>query len=209
MQHRRLERLCHTPPRRQEARQAARARPRQLCRILDRLAEGAGRRSTCGRKAASTWSSAPSRAARATRRASRRSSSDLLAVPVETVQIILGDTDMVQGRRRLAFRPLHAPCRDRVFQGRRRPDRQGQEDRRADRWASRRTPSSSPDGRFVSRDTNRSFDFFELAKEAPRARPAGRSRRAGLPSSPTTRCTIRCFPTAARSARSRSIPIPA
>ncbi len=36
-----------------------------------------------------------------------------------------------EGRRRLALRPLHAPRRDRVLQGRGRPDRQGQEDRGA------------------------------------------------------------------------------
>ena len=36
-----------------------------------------------------------------------------------------------EGRRRLAFRPLHAPRRDGVLVSRGRPDRQGQEDRRA------------------------------------------------------------------------------
>ena len=65
------------------------------------------------------------------------------------------------------------------------------------------------DGRFSSPTTNRSFDFLELAKEAARASPALPKLKDGSPSPPTTRCTIRCSRTAARSARSRSIPTPA
>ena len=70
-----------------------------------------------------------------------------------------------EGRRRLAFGPLDAPCRDGVLQGGRRSDRAR---------ASGSPPSSlgttpderrrSTDGRFASRDTNRTFDFLELAQ---------------------------------------------
>ncbi len=68
---------------------------------------------------------------------------------------------------------------------------------------------ASPTGASAAPRSNRSFDFFELAREAARITlPAG-SRRTGSPSPPTTRCTIRSFPTAAPSARSRSIPRPA
>ena len=71
-------------------------------------------------------------------------------------------------RRRLPFRPLDAPCRDGVLQGRRRSHRQGQGDRRHRHGRGDRTASRSADGRFVSRDTNRTFDFLELAAEAAR-----------------------------------------
>ena len=43
---------------------------------------------------------------------------DLLRVPAEAVNIIYGDTAVVQRRRRFAFRPLNAPRRHRIFQGR-------------------------------------------------------------------------------------------
>jgi aerobic carbon-monoxide dehydrogenase large subunit len=80
--------------------------------------------------------------------------SDLLGVPPETVHIILGDTDvvrckagaeLVQKGRRIAAAILGTP---------------------ADRIA-------FTDGRFVSRDTNRNFDMFELAAEAARTSLAG------------------------------------
>jgi carbon-monoxide dehydrogenase large subunit len=93
--------------------------------------------------------------------------SDLLRVPVETVKIIYGDTDVVKvgggshsGRsmrhaatvfsmaaaeligkaKRIAAIALDAPPADVEFD----------------------------DGRFTARETNRSFDFFELAREIPR-----------------------------------------
>ena len=69
-------------------------------------------RSTSSRRAASTSSSARSRAGRATRRASRRWWPICSACRSRVVDIVIGDTDIVQRRRRLAFRPLHAPCRD-------------------------------------------------------------------------------------------------
>ena len=98
--------------------------------------------------------------------------SDLLAVPVEKVDIILGDTDVVRvgggshsGRsmrhaatvfskaaadligkgRRIAAAVLEAPVDHVAFE----------------------------DGRFVARETNRSFDLFELAAEAANLRLPG------------------------------------
>jgi carbon-monoxide dehydrogenase large subunit len=98
--------------------------------------------------------------------------SDLLCVPVDTVDIILGDTDVVRvgggshsGRsmrhaatvfskaaaalidkgRRIAAAVLGTPADDIAF----------------------------TDGRFVSRGTNRNFDLFELAAEAARMNLAG------------------------------------
>ena len=73
-----------------------------------------------------------------------------------------------EGRRRLAFRPLHAPRGDGVRQGRRRPDREGQAGRRRSSSARRRSRSSSTTAASRPRDTNRTFDFLELAKEAAR-----------------------------------------
>ena len=72
-----------------------------------------------------------------------------------------------EGRRRLAFRPLHAPRRDGVLQGRGRSDRQGQADGRG-RAGHDAGEIEFADGRFASRGTNRTFDFLELAKEAAR-----------------------------------------
>ncbi len=84
------------------------------------------------------------------------------------VKIILGDTDVVKVGGGIAFRPLDAPCRHRVLQGGRRADRQGQADRgRRARHHARRCRRSATAGS-ASRDTNRSFDFLELAREAAR-----------------------------------------
>ena len=81
-----------------------------------------------------------------------------------------------EGRRRLAFRPLDAPCRDRVREGGARADRQGQAHRRRSCSTRRPTRSSSTTAASASRDTNRSFDFLELAQEAARHDSAGRSQ---------------------------------
>ena len=131
---------------------------------------------------------------------------DLLHVPVETVNIILGDTDVVKvgGGTHSGRSMRHAAT---VFP------------RRAELIAKGKrvaaiileTPPDEiefNDGRFSSRDSNRSFDFLELAKEAARPCAARQSDRTGIAVVPTTRCTIRSSPTAARSARSRSIPRP-
>ena len=95
-----------------------------------------------------------------------------------------------------------------ISKARARPDRQGQ----AHRGAGARNDAGQD--RVQRRpvrvaDTNRSFDFLELAKEAARHDAAGRAQGRPRHRRPTTRCTIRCFRTAARSARSRSIPTPA
>ena len=212
--------------------------------------------------------------------------SDLIKVPVETVKIILGDTDVVKvgggshsGRSmRHAATVFSKAAVELIDKG-----------RRIAAIAMDVAPEAvefTDDGRFAARDTNRSFDFFELAKEAAKltlptleggpvllhqkreaavaapSPPAGegmkvvqqtrmgegvssqnasseeapspdRARGHSLepspsergrgrkyrrlafwrgcpsPSSPTTRCTSRCSPTARRSARSRSIPTPA
>ena len=77
-----------------KARQAARARPRQLRRVLDRRAEGASPHQRSRRSAASRSLSAPSRPDRATNQLCA-SGGGPDAVPVEKVRIILGDTDVV------------------------------------------------------------------------------------------------------------------
>ena len=92
--------------------------------------------------------------------------SDLIRVPVEKVKIILGDTDVVKvgggshsGRSmRHAATVFSKAAVDLIDKGKKiaalamnvPPD----------------TMEFTDDGRFMSRDTNRSFDFFELAKEA-------------------------------------------
>ena len=104
---------------------------------------------------------------------------DLLAVPVETVKIILGDTDIVKvgggshsGRSmRHAATVFSKAAVDLIAKGKR---------------IAAAVLGTSPDnvtfedGRFGARDTNRSFDFLELAQEAaqPHAgrRPQGRAR---------------------------------
>jgi carbon-monoxide dehydrogenase large subunit len=98
--------------------------------------------------------------------------SDLIGVPVEKVEIILGDTDIVRvgggshsGRSmRHAATLFSKGAADLIDKGRRiaaavletSPDR-----------------IAFTDGRFVSRETNRSFDMFELAAEAARLERAG------------------------------------
>ena len=75
-------------------------------------------------------------------------------------------------RRRHAFRPLHAPCRDGVFQSRRGADRQRQAASRRVVMGAAPENVSFSDGRFSSRDTNRTFDFLELAQRGGAARSA-------------------------------------
>jgi aerobic carbon-monoxide dehydrogenase large subunit len=92
--------------------------------------------------------------------------SDLLFVPVETVKIILGDTDVVKvgggshsGRSmRHAATVFSKAAVDLIEKG-----------KKIAALAMDVAPSTiefTDDGRFSSRATNRSFDFFELAKEA-------------------------------------------
>ena len=97
---------------------------------------------------------------------------DLLGVPVETVTIIYGDTDVVRagggshsGRSmRHAATVFSKAAAELVEKGRRIAA------------AVLATPVETiafADGRFVSRDTNRTFDVFELAAEAAHARRGG------------------------------------
>jgi len=131
--------------------------------------------------------------------------SDLLRVPVESVRIILGDTDVVRagggshsGRSmRHAATVFAKALPELVAKGRQvaavvlgsTPDQIEFNDGRFARPTAPSTFSSSPRRR---RDTS----FRTTSRAASRW-------------SPTTRCTIRCFPTAAPCARSRSIPTPA
>jgi carbon-monoxide dehydrogenase large subunit len=91
--------------------------------------------------------------------------SDLIHVPVETVKIILGDTDVVKvgggshsGRSmRHAATVFSKAAVDLIAKG-----------KRIAAVVLDTTPEAVEyaDGRFSARDTNRSFDFLELAKEA-------------------------------------------
>ncbi len=98
--------------------------------------------------------------------------SDLLGVPVDTVDIILGDTDVVRvgggshsGRSmRHAATVFSKAATELIEKGRRIAG------------AVLGTPADRivfTDGRFVSPDTNRNFDMFELAAEAARMNLAG------------------------------------
>src|SRR5258707_8879578 len=91
--------------------------------------------------------------------------SDLLRVPVESVKIILGDTDVVKvgggshsGRSMRHAATLFAKAAgDLIAKG-----------KRIAAAVLGTTPDNTTfaDGRFASRDTNRTFDFLELAQEA-------------------------------------------
>jgi carbon-monoxide dehydrogenase large subunit len=93
--------------------------------------------------------------------------SDLLHVPVESVRIILGDTDVVRvgggshsGRSmRHAATVFSKAAVDLIAKGR---------EIAAIVMATAPENVSFSDGRFASRDTNRTFDFLELAGEAAR-----------------------------------------
>src|SRR5882757_6123660 len=98
--------------------------------------------------------------------------SDLLGIPVDRVDIILGDTDVVRvgggshsGRSmRHAATVFSKAAAELIHKGRRIAA------------AALGTPADQiafADGRFVSRDTNRNFDVFELAAEAARMNLAG------------------------------------
>src|SRR5712671_5507241 len=91
--------------------------------------------------------------------------SDLLGVPVESVKIILGDTDVVKvgggshsGRSmRHAATVFSKAAADLIAKGKRIA---------AAVLGTTSDNISFTDGRFASRDTNRTFDFLELAQEA-------------------------------------------
>jgi carbon-monoxide dehydrogenase large subunit len=98
--------------------------------------------------------------------------SDLLGVPPETVHIILGDTDVVRvgGGSHSGRSMRHAAT---VFS---KAGAELIEKGRRIAAAILGTPADRiafTDGRFVSRDTNRNFDVFELAAEAARISLAG------------------------------------
>jgi len=92
---------------------------------------------------------------------------DLLGVPAEKVKIILGDTDVVQagggshsGRSmRHAATVFSLAATDLIDRGRKAA---------AAVLGVNADSVSFSDGRFTSRETNRSFDFLELAAETPR-----------------------------------------
>jgi carbon-monoxide dehydrogenase large subunit len=91
--------------------------------------------------------------------------SDLLGVPVESVKIILGDTDVVKvgggshsGRSmRHAATVFSKAAADLIAKGKRIA---------AAVLATTQDTITFTDGRFASRDTNRTFDFLELAQES-------------------------------------------
>jgi carbon-monoxide dehydrogenase large subunit len=93
--------------------------------------------------------------------------SDLLCVPLDSVRIILGDTDVVKvgggshsGRSMRHAATLFAKAAPELIA----------KGRRTAALVMGTTPNNVEftDGRFASRDTNRTFDFLELAKEAAR-----------------------------------------
>ena len=207
--HRRLERFCGAPPRSRNA--AASCLGRGLANyveVLDRRAARAGAHQGAARKAASMWSSARSRAGRATRRASPRWSricctcrpracASSSATP--TWCRVGGGSHSGRSMRHAATVFSKAAV-DLIAKGKAIA---------AVVMGAAPESVSFSDGRFVSRDTNRTFDFLELAARGGAAQACPTRSRTASRWSPTTRCTSRCFPTAPRSARSRSIPIPA
>src|SRR5260370_39320560 len=98
--------------------------------------------------------------------------SDLLGVPVDAIEVILGDTDVVRvgggshsGRSMRHAATVFTKAADQLIEKGRRIAA-----------AALGTPADHiafTDGRFVSRDTNRNFDVFELAAEAARMNLAG------------------------------------
>jgi carbon-monoxide dehydrogenase large subunit len=98
--------------------------------------------------------------------------SDLLGVPVDTIEVILGDTDVVRvgggshsGRSMRHAATVFTKAADELIEKGRRIAA-----------AVLGTPADHiafTDGCFVSRDTNRTFDLFELAAEAARMNLAG------------------------------------
>ena len=127
--------------------------------------------------------------------------SDLLEVPVEKVKIVLGDTDVVKvgGGSHSGRSMRHAG--DGVFEGRRDLIDKGKNIAAPVLDVSPETIEFT-DGRFVARDTNRSFDLLETGAERNRRTRHSRCPRSCrtdyAPSSPTTRCTSRFSQWAAR-----------
>ncbi len=117
------------PPRSRQARQAARPRTRQLCRVVDRRAQRAGAHHgpSGGTSRRGDRHPAERPGPRDQLRAGRVRPSPR---PARKREDHSRRHRRGEGRRRLAFGPLHAPRRHRVLQGRRRPDRERQAYRR-------------------------------------------------------------------------------
>ncbi len=175
--------------------------PREQARIKVQPQIKPGRR-------ASTSLSARSRPGRATRRVSRKWSPTCFSVPAESVRIILGDTDVVHagggthsGRSmRHAATVFSKAAVDLIARARQiaavvidtAPDN-----------------VTFDDGRFGARDTNRRFDFLELANEAGAAQTSrgAQGRHCGRHRQRDARTGVSQRHRA--SAKSRSIPTPA
>ena len=191
-----------------EARQAARPRPRQLRRVLDRRAEGAGAHHGAARRP---------RRCRDRHAAERAGPRDELRAGGLRPDRRAGREGedhprrhrRGEGRRRLAFRPLDAPRGDGVLQGGGRSDRQGQEDRRASCSARRRTGRVRRRPLFVARHQPQ----LRLPRTRPRSRastPLPDELKGGVAVVTDNEMHEPVFPERhARSARSRSIPTPA
>ena len=124
------------------ARQAARPRHGALCRVLDRLAEGARRdHGDAGRPGRHGDRHAAERPGPRDELRAGPCRHDLRARRVH--QRDHGRHRHRQRRRRLAFRPLHAPCRHRHRESLDGPHRSGQGDRGRRRSERRRTKSNS------------------------------------------------------------------
>ncbi len=204
---RRLERLRAAQARSRQTRQAPRPRPRQLRRVVDRRAERTGAHHgaargprRCGDRHAAERPGPRDELRPGGRRSALCSGRDRQDHPRRYRR--------GEGRRRLAFRPLDAPRGDGVLQGRGRSDR-------ARQAGGRGHPRQDAGPDRVRRRTlfgARHQPLVRLPRTRPRSRastPCPTTSRTASRSSPTTRCTSRCFPTAARSASSRSIPTPA
>ena len=130
--------------------------------------------------------------------------SDLLSVPVDSIDVVMGDTDVVSvgggshsGRSmRHAATVIGMASRTLIERGKAIA---------ALVLDAGPTDIAFADGRFATPGSNRSFDFLELAREGARLQFL-RIWRAAWPSQRKTKCTIRSSPMDARYARSRSIP---
>ena len=167
MRNRRLGRLRGTPQAGGKARQAAWLGTCALCRILDRLAEGARRdhgASPNGRVSV-VIGTQPSGQGHETSFA--QVVADLLAVPVEAIDIIIGDTDIVSvgggshsGRSmRHAATVIAKAAPDMIAHGKQIA---------ALLLQTTADKIEFTDGRFASPHSNRTFDLLDLAKEAAR-----------------------------------------
>ena len=167
------------PARSEKTGQAAWARSRELCRILDRCAKRTDThdvrpegRVECRHRHATGW-------ARATKPALRRWSPTSCGAGRDSAHHPWRHR-RGEGRRRHPFRPLHAPRRDRVFACRRGTDRQRQARDRAHPRHLGRSGRIQRRAIFGARESNRSFDFLELAEEMTRHHDAGRPCRQDL-----------------------------